>query len=84
MDLFKLSDNKDTITSLAPPASPDLPLCVSTTNEALWIDERFAKRPLLGWRHYRKYDRMLRVRCTSVDEGKASLGVLLVDAADCE
>ena len=70
VDLFSMVDDRHAITSLAPASSPELPFCVATTDEVIWIDERYAKRPLLGWKHHRKYDRMLRVRCNAIDEGQ--------------
>lgn len=34
---------------------------IATTSDVIWLDDRFRKRPLLSYKHYRSFDRTLRV-----------------------
>ena len=44
---------------------------VSTTSELIWLDERYAKKSLLSFRHNRVYDRSLSVRVVQLNNGAA-------------
>ncbi|KLO11894.1 hypothetical protein SCHPADRAFT_941714 [Schizopora paradoxa] len=48
-------------------------LCASTTTEVLWLDDRFPKRPLLGSKHHRNFDRTLSVQSVVADQAIISL-----------
>ncbi|THH10775.1 hypothetical protein EW145_g1080 [Phellinidium pouzarii] len=61
IDLLKYEDGRHIITSLYPAQIGHLS-CVSTTSQVIWVDERFAKQPLLGWKHHRAFDRTLNVQ----------------------
>jgi hypothetical protein len=37
-----------------------------TTNELIWVDSRFHKRPVLAWKHEREYDRTLSGRAIDI------------------
>ena len=36
-----------------------------TTSEVIWIDERFPRKPLLGYEHGREFDKTLAVQTLS-------------------
>ncbi|KAL5529702.1 hypothetical protein ACEPAG_5687 [Sanghuangporus baumii] len=57
-NLLEYIDDRNFITSLCPTQLEHL-LCASTTSQVIWIDERYPKQPLLGWRHHRAFDRTL-------------------------
>ncbi|KAL5511153.1 hypothetical protein ACEPAH_4368 [Sanghuangporus vaninii] len=61
LNLLEYNDGRNVITSLFPTLLEHL-LCASTTSQVIWIDERYPKQPLLGWRHHRVFDRTLSLR----------------------
>ncbi|KAL5532659.1 hypothetical protein ACEPAF_4433 [Sanghuangporus sanghuang] len=61
LNLLEYDDGRNVITSLCPTQLEHL-LCASTTGQVIWIDERYPKQPLLGWRHHRAFDRTLNLR----------------------
>ncbi|KAH8116863.1 hypothetical protein DFH11DRAFT_1577909 [Phellopilus nigrolimitatus] len=72
-DLLIYNDGRHVITSFCPTQIDHL-FCASTTDQVMWIDERFSKQPLLGWKHYRNFDRTLNVQ--SINFGETSLSLL--------
>ncbi|VDC06568.1 unnamed protein product [Peniophora sp. CBMAI 1063] len=58
--LFSLEDKKDVLTSLASSSHPgDNLVRLTTTSEIVWLDERYAVRPVFSYKHGRAYDRTL-------------------------
>jgi len=42
---------------------------VTTTSDVIWLDDRFRRRPLLSFKHYRSFDRTLRVLTANLSDG---------------
>ena len=42
---------------------------ITTTSDIIWLDDRFRKRPLLSYKHYRSFDRTLRVTTANCGGG---------------
>ncbi|KAF9013908.1 hypothetical protein BDQ17DRAFT_1341711 [Cyathus striatus] len=57
VELFNLPDSKDMLTSVDNSIDHNVLLC--STNELVWIDRRYPCRPMLGYKHYREFDRYL-------------------------
>ena len=66
MSLFEYEDNHSVITSICPTQVEHF-LCLSTTSQVIWLDDRYPKQPLLGWRHHRAFDRSLTVQTIEFD-----------------
>lgn len=70
LELLTLSSDTQVITSVSSLDIGNLH-CVSTTKEVIWLDQRFPKRPLLGWNHHRRFDRSLNVENLTFDESES-------------
>ncbi|KAL5489819.1 hypothetical protein ACEPAI_4651 [Sanghuangporus weigelae] len=66
LNLLEYIGDRNVITSLCPTQLEHL-LCASTTSQVIWIDERYPKQPLLGWRHHRAFDRTLSLQTIEFD-----------------
>ncbi|PFH54274.1 hypothetical protein AMATHDRAFT_53159 [Amanita thiersii Skay4041] len=64
--LFTLTDTSHCFTSLEDEDSNDV-FRFCTTNQILWIDKRSPMKPLLGFKHGRKFDRTLRTQTISLE-----------------
>jgi hypothetical protein len=42
---------------------------ITTTSDVIWLDDRFRRRPLLSFKHYRSFDRTLRVLTAKLSGG---------------
>lgn len=42
---------------------------ITTTSDMIWLDDRFRKRPLLSFKHYRRFDRTLRALTANLSDG---------------
>lgn len=42
---------------------------ITTTSDVIWLDDRFRRRPLLSFKHYRSFDRTLRVLTANLSGG---------------
>ena len=42
---------------------------ITTTSDIIWLDDRFRRRPLLSFKHYRSFDRTLRVLTAKLSSG---------------
>ncbi|KAG6866994.1 hypothetical protein C0991_003910 [Blastosporella zonata] len=60
LKLFK-STGVDLLTSVQDQGADHI-IKLCSTREIVWIDARFAKRPLLGYKHGRQYDRYLEIQ----------------------
>src|ERR1700733_1477550 len=56
-DLFTVPGQQDVLTSIDYGGDNILRLC--STRDIVWMDKRYPNRPLLGYKHGRKYDRSL-------------------------
>lgn len=70
--IFSPSEGSEYITSISTPQS-NHQLCVSTTSEVVWVDDRNTKRPVLAWRHHRNFDRTLTTQTVDVDNGSYTI-----------
>ncbi|PAV24002.1 hypothetical protein PNOK_0107000 [Pyrrhoderma noxium] len=73
VEFLSYNDDDNVITSLCH-ANADHLFCVATTNQVMWVDDRYPSKPLLGWKHRRVYDRKLTAQC--IDFQDSSLTVL--------
>ncbi|KZT26395.1 hypothetical protein NEOLEDRAFT_1132445 [Neolentinus lepideus HHB14362 ss-1] len=62
--IFSTEDSGSFVTHVEAPRLDHL-FCVTTTEHILWIDERFAHKPVLGHKHKREFDRTLFTVTTS-------------------
>ncbi|EGO18664.1 hypothetical protein SERLADRAFT_418850 [Serpula lacrymans var. lacrymans S7.9] len=58
IELFRCRDLMTFVTAIEQP-EPDHIIRLSTTNEILWLDDRFGRQPLLSYKHNRDFDRTL-------------------------
>lgn len=42
---------------------------ITTTSDVIWLDDRFRRRPLLSFKHYRSFDRNLTVLTANISCG---------------
>lgn len=57
-----MTGNNQLITAFDGPSDAnDGIICLATTTEVLWLDERYLKRPLLACRHGRTFDRTIAI-----------------------
>jgi hypothetical protein len=66
--IFALDRPNDVVTSVACNRHNSL-IDIVTTSQMLWLDERYAKRPVLAYEHEREYDRTLQASVVRVDDG---------------
>lgn len=48
---------------------------MTTTSDLIWLDDRFRRRPLLSFKHYRSFDRTLRVLTANISGGMRYLSL---------
>ncbi|KAF9053864.1 hypothetical protein BDZ89DRAFT_1032274 [Hymenopellis radicata] len=70
-ELFSLHEPSETITAIEGQDGHMIRLC--STSRLLWIDRRFPKKPLLGYQHYRRYDRTLESRTMRLGQDSLTL-----------
>ncbi|KAG5647243.1 hypothetical protein DXG03_000778 [Asterophora parasitica] len=71
-ELFSLPAQGDVLTSIEDQRTDHIvKLC--STRDILWIDTRFAGKPLLGYRHGRQYDRYLNAQSSPLSSGSTLL-----------
>ncbi|TFK55080.1 hypothetical protein OE88DRAFT_1732355 [Heliocybe sulcata] len=62
---FSIQDEARSVITHVGAPRPDHLFCVTTTEDVLWIDDRFARKPVLGYKHKREPDRSLFSMTTS-------------------
>ncbi|KZV72921.1 hypothetical protein PENSPDRAFT_750563 [Peniophora sp. CONT] len=74
-NLFSLDQRKDVFTSMACSThTGDHLVRLTTTSDIIWLDERYAVKPVLSYKHGRNYDRSL--QASIVHTGAAPLTIL--------
>lgn len=68
MDIFTLDQPGTIVTSFETPVH-DYISRITTTSDVIWLDDRFRRRPLLSFKHYRSFDRTLRVLTANLSGG---------------
>ena len=61
IDIFNICSRNDLLTAVKGPYKDHL-IRLCSTKEILWLDSRFTRSPLLGYRHGRAFDRTLETR----------------------
>jgi hypothetical protein len=69
MNLYFVQKPEELITYIEGPQQDHICRFVSTT-ELLWVDDRFPEKPLLGYKHGRRYDRTLATHTEFFKQGK--------------
>lgn len=70
-DLFSAVSPSESLTAIEPLDGHLIRLC--STSQLLWIDDRSPAKPLLGYQHYRQYDRTLGTRTLRIGTGIISV-----------
>lgn len=70
--LPNMAENRHVITSACATHINHL-YSVCTTSQVIWLDDRYPKRPLLGWKHRRDFDRTLTIQNIDFDESKLAV-----------
>ncbi|KAG6898347.1 hypothetical protein C0992_009022 [Termitomyces sp. T32_za158] len=71
IDLFSLTAGTSVVTSIEDQGDDNI-LKLCTTNELVWIDARFTRKPLLAYKHGRQYDRSLEARTSPLSSGTST------------
>ncbi|KAH0827044.1 hypothetical protein J3R83DRAFT_4727 [Lanmaoa asiatica] len=71
-DVFSLDHPSAIVTSFESPMH-DYISRITTTSDVIWLDDRFRRRPLLSFKHYRSFDRTLRVLTANLSGATFSL-----------
>ncbi|KAF8557295.1 hypothetical protein OG21DRAFT_1601750 [Imleria badia] len=71
-DVFSLDHPSAIVTSFESPMH-DYISRITTTSDVIWLDDRFRRRPLLSFKHYRGFDRTLRVLTANLNGASFSL-----------
>lgn len=67
-DIFSLEHPGIVVTAFESPMHDHISR-VTTTSDVIWLDDRFRRRPLLSFKHYRSFDRTLRVLTANIYGG---------------
>lgn len=67
-EVFSLDNPSAIVTSFESPIR-DYISRITTTSDVIWLDDRFRRRPLLSFKHYRSFDRTLRVLTANLAGG---------------